>query len=163
MKRIYLIRHGKAEEGLDKADFERNLIDKGERKTRKMAAFMSDQKIKVDLMLVSMSNRTKQTAQILADEFSVSPGKIKIEKTLYLASTNSILDVIFGVDNQVENLVVVGHNPGISSLAVYLSKKEDLDWMPTSAVTAIEFKTNKWEDIPNAKCKIMFYKKPADL
>lgn len=163
MKTIYLIRHGKAEEGAGKADFERDLIGKGEKKTKKISSFLSNQKVKVDLMLVSLANRTKKTATILAEDLSISNSKIQIEKALYLASSNGILDVIFEVDNRINNLMIIGHNPGISSLATYLSNNDDLDWMPTSAVAAIEFKTDKWEDLPNAKSKLVFYKKPADL
>jgi phosphohistidine phosphatase SixA len=35
MKKIYLIRHGKAEYGYGKKDFERNLIAKGQKKHKK--------------------------------------------------------------------------------------------------------------------------------
>jgi phosphohistidine phosphatase len=163
MKRIYLIRHGKAEEGFGKSDFERDLIDKGIKKTKKVAAFLAQQNPQIELMLVSMASRTIQTAEIVAEHLSIPESAVQIEKALYLASSNGILDTIFGVDDQIENLVIVGHNPGISSLATYLSKKEDLDWMPTSAIAAIELKTDKWNKIPDAKSKLIFYKKPADI
>lgn len=163
MKKIYLIRHGKAEEGYDKSDFERNLIEKGERKTKKTADFLFSQNVKIDLMLVSMAHRTQQTAQIIADKLDIPNSKIQIEKTLYLASTNGILNEIFALNDQIENIMIVGHNPGISSLAVYLSNSEDVDWMPTSGVAAIEIKTDQWTEIPNAKSKLIFYKTPAKL
>lgn len=162
MKKIYLIRHGKAEDGYDKTDFERELIAKGEKKTKKIAQFLADQKITVDLMLVSMAQRTRQTAEILAETMSVSKKKIQEEKALYLASTNGILEVIYGVDDQIDHLMVVGHNPGISSLATYLSN-EDIDWLPTSAVVAIKLDTNQWNKIPVAKGTLDFYMKPSDL
>lgn len=163
MKRIYLVRHGKAEEGYDKPDFERNLSERGEKKTKRIADFLSSQKVKIDIMLVSMANRTHQTAQIIADKLDISKSKIQIEKTLYLASTNEILDEIFALNDQIENLLIVGHNPGISNLAVYLSNSDDVDWMPTSGVVAIEIKTNQWNEISNAKSKLIFYKTPANL
>lgn len=162
MKRIYLIRHGKAEEGFGKTDFERNLMPKGEKKTRKTAAFLADNNISIDLMLVSMANRTQQTAGILAGILSIPETKIQIERSLYLASTNEMLDTIYGVDDHIDNLMLVGHNPGISSLASYLSNT-DIDWMLTSAVAAIELNTTKWNEIPNAKSKLLFHKKPADF
>ncbi len=162
MKKIYLIRHGKAEDGYDKTDFERELITKGEKKTKKIAQLLADKKITVDLMLVSMAQRTKQTAEILADAMSVSKKKIQEEKALYLASTNGILEVIYGVDEQIDHLVLVGHNPGISSLASYLCN-EAIDWLPTSAVVAIEIKTDQWNKIPDARGTLDFYIKPSDI
>lgn len=163
MKKIYLIRHGKAEEGYGKSDFERDLIEKGEKKTKKTADYLKDQKVKTDLVLVSMANRTKQTASIIADTLSIPSSKIQIEKALYLASTNGILNVIYGVSDDVDHLMLVGHNPGISNLAVYLSDQEALDWMPTSAVVAIQIDTDKWNKIHSAKSSLEFYKKPADI
>lgn len=162
MKRIYLIRHGKAEDGYGKADFERSLIAKGEKKTRKIAQFLLEKHIKVDQLLVSMANRTKETAVLIADILEISRDKIIDEKALYLASTTSILNVIYGVDDTVENIMIVGHNPGISNLATYLSG-EDIDWMPTSSAVAISLKTHEWNDIPNAKSQLEFYIKPSEL
>lgn len=163
MKRIYLVRHGKAEEGYDKPDFERSLSEKGEKKTNKIADFLFSQNVKIDIMLVSMARRTHQTAQIIADKLDIPNSKIQIEKTLYLASTNEILNEIFALSDQIENLMILGHNPGISSLAVYLSNSGNVDWMPTSGVVAIEIKTDQWNEIPNAKSKLKFYKTPANL
>lgn len=162
MKRIYIVRHGKAEEGIGKADFERNLIAKGERKTKKIANYLANKKVKVDWVLASMAHRTKQTAHIIIEELSIGETKFQEEKALYLASVNSILEVIYGVSDSIEDLLLVGHNPGVSSLATYLSN-EDIDWMPTSAVVALELKTDKWHEIPQAKSKLMFYTIPADL
>ncbi len=162
MKKIYLIRHGKAEDGYDKTDFERELIAKGEKKTKKIAEFLADRNIIIDLMLVSMAQRTKQTAKIIAETLSVSKKKIVEEKALYLASTNGILEVIYGVNDQIDHLMVVGHNPGISSLATYLCN-EDIDWLPTSAVVAIEIETDRWNKIPDATGTIDFYIKPSDI
>jgi len=162
MKRIYILRHGKAEESYDKADFERELIDKGERKTKKIAKYLSTKNLSIDLVLVSLAARTQQTADIIREDLSISKKKIQLEKALYLASLNSILEVIYAIPDHIENIILVGHNPGVSSLATYLSG-EEVDWMPTSAVAAIELKVKKWHDIPGAKSKLLFYTKPADL
>ena len=45
MKRIYLMRHGKAEDGFDKPDFERDLQGKGIKKTEKIARFLLEKKL----------------------------------------------------------------------------------------------------------------------
>lgn len=162
MKRIYIIRHGKAEEGYGKSDFERDLMPKGIKKTQKVAQYLKAKGIRPQLLLVSMAHRTLQTAEIIRETLSLSPSIIQEEKGLYLASINSILNEIFAIEDTVEELMIIGHNPGISSLATYLCKNE-IDWMPTSAIIGVELKLDKWNEISNGKGKMLFYVKPIDL
>lgn len=161
-KKIYIMRHGKAEEGYGKSDFERDLMPKGIKKTQKVSRFLESKKIRPEKVLVSMANRTLQTSEIVRETLSLGHAIIEEEKGLYLASINSILDEIYRVDDEVNELMLIGHNPGISSLATYLCKTE-IDWMPTSAVVGIELKLDQWKEISNAKGKLLFYVKPADL
>lgn len=161
-KIIYIMRHGKAEEGYGKSDFERDLMPKGIKKTQKVAHILKAKNVRPDQMLVSMANRTLQTAEIVRDTLSLSPSILREEKSLYLASINSILDEIYGFEDHINELMLIGHNPGISSLATYLCKTE-IDWMPTSAIVAIELKLEKWNMLSNAKGKLLFYLKPSDL
>lgn len=162
MKRIYLIRHGKAEDGFDKPDFERDLLPKGLRKTEKIAHYLVKQKVKPGQILVSMAFRTLQTAEVIIDVLSLKKNIIREQKNLYLASSNSMLDVIYAVDDKIQELMVIGHNPGISSLATYLSNVE-IDWMSTSAVVAIDLDIKKWTDIAQGKKKYIFHVKPSNL
>ncbi len=162
MKRIYLMRHGKAEDGFDKPDFERNLLPKGRKKTEKIAHYLTKQKAKPKQILVSMAYRTLQTADIIRNILKLPKQLIKEEKNLYLASSNSMLDTIYTVDDQIDELMLIGHNPGISSLATYLSNV-NIDWMSTSAVVAIDLDIKKWTDINQGKKKHLFYIKPSKL
>ena len=161
-KIIYIMRHGKAEEGLGKSDFERDLMPKGIKKTQKVAQILKEKQVNPKQMLVSMANRTLQTAEIVRDALSLSSSILREEKGLYLASINSILNEIYTVEDHINELMLIGHNPGISSLATYLCKTE-IDWMPTSALVGIELKLDKWNELSNAKGKLLFYLKPSDL
>lgn len=161
-KIIYIMRHGKAEEGYGKSDFERDLMPKGIKKTLKVAQILKAKHVKPEQILVSMANRTLQTAEIVRDNLSLSPSIVHEEKGLYLASINSILNEVYSIEDHINELMLIGHNPGISSLATYLCKTE-IDWMPTSAIVAIELRLEKWNMLSNAKGKLLFYLKPADL
>ncbi len=162
MKRIYLIRHGKAEDGSDKPDFERDLLPKGRKKTEKIAHYLAKQKASPKLILVSMAFRTLQTAEVVRSILNLPKQIIKEEKDLYLASSNSMLDTLYRIDDQIDEIMVIGHNPGISSLATYLSNSS-IDWMSTSAVVAIDLKVEHWVDLANATKKFLYYIKPSDL
>lgn len=162
MKRIYLMRHGKAEDGFDKPDFERDLQSKGIKKTEKIARFLLEKNAQPQLIMASMAFRTLQTAELIRNILDLPKQIIQEEKSLYLASSSSMLDVVFAIDDKIDELMLVGHNPGISSLATYLSDT-DIDWMSTSSVIAIDLDIDAWVDIANANKNFLFYMKPSDL
>ena len=156
------MRHGKAEDGYGKSDFERELVEKGRKKTSKVAHFLKSKLVKPERLLVSMSQRTIETAALICKHLEINSSLVSEEKSLYLASTNSILDVIYCVNDNVDEIMILGHNPGLSSIATYLCKDE-IDWMPTSAVVGIEFKIDRWNEINSKPGELLFYAKPSDL
>ena len=162
MKRVFLMRHGKAEDGFNKPDYERNLQAKGEKKTTKIAAFLLAQNIKPQLILSSAANRTIQTSEIIAQQLKISEDAIIKTKLLYLASANQMLDEIYALDDHIAEIMIVGHNPGISNLAAYLSNS-DIAWLSTSAIVAIELETEKWNDLDLASKKLIFNIKPSSI
>ncbi|MCK5775462.1 MAG: histidine phosphatase family protein [Bacteroidales bacterium] len=162
MKRVFLMRHGKAEDGFDKPDFERNLQAKGERKTLKIAEFLSAKNIKPELILSSAANRTMQTSAIIAHTLKTSENAIIKTPSLYLASADQMLDEIYALDDHIDEIMIVGHNPGISSLAAYLSHS-DIAWLSTSAIVGVELETEKWNDLDLAAKKLLFNIKPSSI
>lgn len=162
MKRIFLMRHGKAEEGFSKSDFDRNLQAKGEKKTKKIARFLIEKEAQPQLILTSAANRTVQTAEIVGKALGIPDGAILESKELYLASEEAMLNFIYAIDNQNSEIMIVGHNPGISALASYLSDS-DINWMSTSSVIAIDIDTRKWNDLDLASKKLLFYAKPSSI
>jgi len=162
MKKIYFMRHGKAEDGDGKSDFERELVDKGRKKTAKVAQFLKSKSVKPERLLVSMSQRTAETAALVCRHLEIDSSLVTEEKSLYLASTNSILDVIYCVNDNIDEIMIFGHNPGLSSIATYLCKDE-IDWMPTSAVVGIAINIDRWNEINSKPGRLLFYTKPSDL
>jgi phosphohistidine phosphatase len=133
-----------------------------DKKNTKNSPFFSREKINIDNMLVSGANRAVQTAEIIANVLRIPKSGVQFENNLYLASADDMLNIIFGLDEKYDHIMLVGHNPGISDLAAYLSK-ENIDWMLTSAVISIESNTTKWYQISTAENKLKFHIKPADI
>jgi len=75
MKRLILVRHGKAEpsKGLD---FNRNLISLGEERSREMARLLKSMGLIPDLIISSSAMRTKQTAECISDVFGCKRDRI---------------------------------------------------------------------------------------
>lgn len=153
------MRHGKAEEGNDKADYKRKLISKGIKRSQKIGQMLKDRKGKIDSILCSNANRTVETAEIMATLFDFPHQEIQKAKELYLCPAGVMMDFFYSLDNTISNVLFIGHNPGISELVTSIGDKL-IDWMPTSSLIAVEINTNNWEEIGNASAKIAFSLSP---
>jgi len=159
MKTLYIMRHGKAEEGFDKADYKRKLISKGIKRNKKIGGLLKEKNVTFDIVICSNATRTIETAEYMADLFQFPKADIQELSRFYLAPVSVMLDTFYSLDNAISSVLVVGHNPGISELVTTLSGQL-VDWMPTSSLMAIEIDTDKWEEISNASTKIAFYLSP---
>jgi phosphohistidine phosphatase len=153
MKTLYIMRHGKAEDGFEKADYKRKLTSKGIRRSREAGEKLKEMGVRFDAIVCSSANRTVETAEIMAKAIDFPSSEIQQKKELYLASVTVILECIHSFEDRFSNILVVGHNPGIPELLTSLSG-ELIDWAPTSFVVAIDFQTNSWKNVGKVSAKI---------
>lgn len=147
MKTLYIVRHAKSSwDNPEFSDHERPLMQKGVRKTAKISQYLSEMDVEPDMIISSTAVRAYETACLIAKALHYPVDKIQKEAKLYLSDSEQILNLIFGVDNKHKSLMIFGHNPTFTSFAnQFLSEK--IDWMPTSAVVAVKFDTDNWEDL----------------
>jgi len=163
MKTLYLVRHAKSSwdhPGL--SDAERPLLEKGIRKSVPVIKYLKERGAIPNLMISSPAVRAIETARLFARGFGYEESNIRIDRKIYDGYYDRILDVIYETSNDTESLMLFGHNPTITNLA-NLFLHPGIDDMPTSAVTAITFKTEKWEEVPNAKSRLLFFVSPKML
>ena len=124
MKKLYLLRHSKAEQTSKKIldDHERSLTSKGEEYCHRVGAFMQQNQITVDTILCSSSARTTRTAEIIAPYLNYH-NPIALESRLYLASVYDIFQIIHALNEDVQSLLIVGHNPGLHQFCMELAGK----------------------------------------
>ncbi len=148
MKTLYLVRHAKAsweEPGVSDAD--RPLIPKGVKKTGLIVDYLLKRETTIDLMISSPAVRAIETARIMATGLFYPLNKIKTDRKIYDGYYDRILDIIYGTANDVNSLMIFGHNPTITNLA-NLFLHPGIESMPTSCVVCLSFNTDMWEDIP---------------
>ncbi len=152
---LFLIRHAKtAQNAITGSDADRNLTSKGICQANMLGYFLSQYLPDDCCFLVSDANRTQQTAAILQNY--VTPIKKIDAPTLYLASAQELFKTI---ENQTQNnLVLVGHNEGISELATYLSGNQIQ--LKTAAFVHLEFEFENWNFISQATGKIKCHFRP---
>jgi phosphohistidine phosphatase len=147
MKNIYILRHAKAifAHSYDQ-DFERELSDTGKQEAALMANKILKNNITFDALISSPAIRTKQTAEIVANNCSMPFSKIIYVENLYQAMASDFMQVINQIDNQFSSILLVGHNPSVSDAAILLSLSE-IDHLPTAGMLHISFKNDNWQSI----------------
>src|SRR5579872_5238529 len=144
MRQLHLLRHAKAVPQDPEHDFERGLEERGLRAAEALAQWIAAHGLKPELILCSPARRTRETLDIIARSVT-PPATIRFEEWLYLANARQTLARLRKIDDDVQSLMLVGHNPGFQELALLLT---DLtigplvagvrEGMPTAALVSLE-------------------------
>ena len=122
MSRILIVmRHGQAEAGrAGVPDRDRALTEVGLDKARRVGEKLAQLGIRPQKALVSSATRTRQTFE----QVSRSLDGISAEHhdALYGAGPEGVFDLLAAVDDEVQSVILVGHNPTFSELASYLGR-----------------------------------------
>jgi len=134
-----------------------------------MGAWMVEQKLKPDMVLCSTATRVAETLALLRPTL---PDKIDVKEkeALYMALPREILAVISKVKDKVDTLLVLGHNPGIGSLAHWLAGQGDKralermrDKFPTAGIAVIDFDIAAWRELDGEQGTLRQFMTPKDL
>ena len=121
---LVLMRHAKAEVLADLGDHARPLAPRGRKQSGSMGARLAEEAGPFDIALVSDSSRTRETFKLLAGTSPQYPTP-RITPELYDATTRSALAALRRVDAGAARVIVVGHEPVMSSLAYLLHDTQD--------------------------------------
>ena len=146
MKRLFLIRHAKSSwDDAALADQERPLNERGKRDAPKIGERLARREVKPDLILSSPAVRALTTAKIIAGKLDYKRKHIGVDERLYAASADELLEIIHALDDRLQCVMIVGHNPELSELAQRLCG--EIDHLPTGAVAEFGFAAKSWADI----------------
>ncbi|MFY1635256.1 SixA phosphatase family protein [Solwaraspora sp. WMMB335] len=115
---IVLLRHAKAEQPDRVADDERGLTPRGHSDAAHAGRWLAASGAWPELVICSPARRTRQTWQ----EVSAAGGQVpaRFEPVLYGGTAGDLLDLVQRLDDQVNRVLVVGHNPTISYFSALL-------------------------------------------
>jgi phosphohistidine phosphatase len=151
MKKLYLVRHAKSSwEEPGGSDMDRPLLEKGIKRTLKVIRYLNEKNIKIDQMISSPATRALQTAILVAKGIGYPEEKIRVDRKIYDGYYDRILDLIYATKNEIQSLMIFGHNPTITHLA-NLFLHPGVDQLPTTGTICISFDTEKWESIPSVE------------
>ena len=159
MKTIYLVRHAKSSwDNPRLSDLERPLNKRGKRDAPFMGEQLNEMEINPDLIISSPAKRTKKTAMNIAEKISYPKKRIVYKDEIYEASEKILLDVIKKLDSKLDSVMIFAHNPGLTQLNNFISKKY-IDNIPTCGVVALEC-DREWSDVGKNACKFLFFEYP---
>jgi len=147
MKYLILIRHATAEsENFQKKDFERQLEAIGRKESEKVGEFIKGKGINPEKVVASSALRTMETAKLATGVLGFNPDNIVSSPDLYNAGFQKIIGEIYKTGDDVQTLVLVAHNPGISQASTALAKTGNFQLAPSAAVS-LSFQIEKWSEI----------------
>jgi phosphohistidine phosphatase len=145
-KSLFLLRHAKADAGgILIPDKDRPLSEKGVKDVSKLASKLSKKGLEFELIISSPAVRTITTAQIISKGLKISHTHLVINDSLYGAEAMNLLKVISSVSKKIDKLMVVGHNPGLMSLASFIAGEPIL--LSTCSLIKFSFDFKEWHDI----------------
>jgi phosphohistidine phosphatase len=151
--RLMLLRHAKAEKAAPgMRDRERRLEARGRNQSKQMAEYLVRHALRPDRAIVSSAQRTRETWEHIAPAFSPAP-PVDYDDRLYESSPQSILGVIKEADRSASTLLVIGHNPGLHTVARLLlaprgHQSRQLDeGLPTAGLVVIDFAGADWRKL----------------
>lgn len=158
MKKLYIIRHAKSDwsnPGLD--DFDRPLNKRGKKNAPYMGELLRINGVLPDLIISSPAYRARETAKIIAQEVMYHK-EIMYNEYIYEADLKTILDIVTFIEDENDNVFLIGHNPSINILAFYMVDFNEN--IPTCGIVEIEFDCDSWREIAKKNAKFVSFEYP---
>jgi phosphohistidine phosphatase len=159
---LVVMRHAKAEPG-GETDHERALAQRGWDDSVEAGRWLADRDLVPGGALVSSARRTISTWMALAEggSFDVEP---TVSDGLYTAGPETALDLVRETGDEVEVLVLIGHNPTIAHLAQLLDDgtgdeeagQQMAVGFPTGALGVFEV-TGSWAALDLASARLVAF------
>ena len=160
MKTLTLVRHAKSSwRDTVLSDRERPLNRRGTRDAPIMGRRAVDAGIRPSLIVSSPAVRAWTTASVFATELGYPIEFLQREDDIYLASLDSLLDVVASQDAGFNSLMLFGHNPGLTDFANYLSPGLTNN-LPTAGIVSVQFDQEDWQLYEKPKTELLVYDYP---
>jgi phosphohistidine phosphatase len=153
---LIVLRHGKSDWSGGEPDRERPLASRGRRQAAQSGRWLATHGPRLDLAVVSPAQRARSTWAIASAELD-DPPETRLDDQVYAASGATLLRLVQGLPDDLDTVVLVGHNPGLEDLVETLTGR----WvpMPTSALAVVGI-TGGWPAAGSAVAELRVSGRP---
>ncbi len=147
-RRLILMRHASTEAGgPDTSDHQRQLTELGHRQAVEIADRLTELGWTPGHVLSSDAARARQTWEHMAPHIDPPP-QVTFHGELYLAGIDAVADCLADLDDEICDLLIIGHNPGWQRALHYLSG--DAEVMTEATAGLLHTTADSWPQIIDA-------------
>jgi phosphohistidine phosphatase len=145
MKTLLLMRHAKSSwKDTKLADHERPLNKRGRKDAPVMGQLLVDRELVPQLILSSSALRARQTAEVVAETADYT-GEITYLNRLFMAEVEELIAVLRETPDDIERVMLIGHNPGLESLLQTLIGQ--IVSFPTAVIAHLSLPIDSWAQL----------------
>jgi phosphohistidine phosphatase len=156
---LILLRHAKAEQGSG-VDAERKLTERGVRDAKAAGRWIAEHGYGADEVLCSPAVRTTMTCDAVATA-GCSEAEVRHDRRIYNASPEALLEVLHDAPEDANVVLLVGHAPGLPSLASLLADGKGStiahehmsEGFPTSGIAVLSY-AGAWSELGFADARL---------
>lgn len=167
-RELLILRHAKSDWDAGIAsDFKRPLSKRGKRDAPRVGAWLYREGLVPDLVISSPAQRARQTAEKVCKSMDYSKKKIRWQDEVYGASAPSLLHLLGRCSPEARIVLLVGHNPGLEELLVYLAGDEldepaDGKLLPTATLAWLGM-PDDWGTLNSGCAQLITITRPPNL
>jgi len=163
MKTLQLLRHAKSswdEPGLD--DHDRPLAPRGQKACKRMGRALRDGPAQLAHIYCSTALRARQTIAAIAEAIGDKSLQWREDPALYTFSADDLLAWCRRLDDDLDCVLLVGHNPAFTDLCNLVGDPR-VDNLPTCAFVRIELPIEHWRELGHMRGTISALLEPKKL
>lgn len=162
MKTLIITRHAKSSWNNNTlSDFQRPLNKRGIRDAPLMADRLRNRSQTPELVLSSTAARAIETTALFMSTLGLGKESLLTTDTIYEAPLSALEQAVSSLPTHISVAMMVGHNPGVSSLGDFLCSRSNLQ-MPTCAMACFELDVERWEDVYRDCAAMLWYDYPKN-
>jgi phosphohistidine phosphatase len=162
MKSLLVLRHAKSSwDNARLGDHDRPLNARGQKDAPRVGHLLRTEDLVPDLIVSSSAERALATAEAAALAAGYE-AEIIVARALYHADVDTCLELLAGLPDEVNRVMLVGHNPTWEMLVESLTGEMEL--MPTAALAHIRLPLASWQDLTDSTVgKLVDLWRPREL
>jgi phosphohistidine phosphatase len=165
-RELLLLRHGKSDWEAGTDDFRRPLKTRGVRGAQRLGTWLARENLIPDLTLSSTAKRAMTTAELAIHCMGMGAQRILPNKDLYLADLQQLLKTLGQCPPTAQRVMLVGHNPGLEDLLLYLAADfvtpADGNILPTATMARLQMPED-WNNLEKGCAQLLDLVRPASL
>ena len=170
VRTLMLMRHAKSSwDRPELDDLDRPLAPRGRAAAPLIARYIKNSKWQPDLVLCSPAARVHETWRLMTPVLGHTIA-CKTLRTIYPGAPSRLLEVLRRAADEIETLMLIGHNPGLARFAASLcgaGPNKALarlgEKFPTAALAVIQFDIERWEQAAPGAGRLRAFVRPKDL